>query len=93
MTMINRLDKLYGMTLQAFSQKLKDETGLTIEDILKINEFELSVLKNRYAHLVYTRDEPNFNIPEIIELQEVIKAKEAKNKRYSEFANQKNNIL
>lgn len=88
MTMINRLDKLYGMTLQAFSQKLKDETGLTIEDILKINEFELSVLKNRYAHLVYTRDEPNFNIPEIIELQEVIKAKEAKSKRYIEFASQ-----
>ena len=86
--MINRLDKLYGMSLQTFSQKLKDETGLTIEDILKINEFEISVLKNRYAHLVYKRDEPNFNIPEIIELQEVIKAKEAKSKRYIEFARQ-----
>lgn len=88
--MTDKLDNLYGMSLQEFSKSLKEKTGLTINDILKVNEFELSVLKNRYAHLVSKRDEPNFNIPEILELQEAIKAKEAKNKRYLEFANQIN---
>lgn len=88
--MTDKLDNLYGMSLQEFSKSLKEKTGLTINDILKVNEFELSVLKNRYAHLVSKRDEPNFDIPEILELQEVIKAKEAKNKRYLEFANQIN---
>lgn len=86
----DKLDHLYGISLQEFSKELKEKTGLTINDILKINEFELSVLKNRYAHLVSKRDEPNFDIPDILELQRAIKAKEAKNKRYIEFANQIN---
>lgn len=88
--MTDKLDNLYGMSLQEFSKSLKEKTGLTINDILKVNEFELSVLKNRYTHLVSKRDEPNFDILFILELQEVIKAKEAKNKRYLEFANQIN---
>ena len=86
----DKLDHLYGISLQEFSKELKEKTGLTINDILKINEFELSVLKNRYEHLVSNRDEPDFDIPDILELQEAIKAKEAKNKRYIEFANQIN---
>ena len=86
--MTDKLDNIYGMSLKAFSKELNKATGLTIQDILKINEFELSVLKKRYARLVSKRDETDFDVTEAVELQKIIKSKEAKNKRYLEFANQ-----
>lgn len=87
--MTDKLDNIYGMSLKVFSEELNKATGLTIQDILKINEFELAVLKKRYARLVSKRDETNFDVTEAVELQKIIKSKEAKNKRYIEFANQK----